>query len=282
MSTRDNEERFGAAQQHSDPPRPAPTEQSLQFTAPTEFVDLPSKGKYYPDDHPLHGVTSIEMKYMTAKDEDILVNKSYIKKGVVLDRLLQSLIVDKSIHIDSLLSGDKNALLINARINGYGSDYTVKVACPACSTATDYEFDLIESCKVVEPELNFSNAQHEGGNIFSFELPVSKATVQVKLLFGSDERNIFKTTEMRTKNKLGDLGMTDYMKMYIHSVNGNTDLNYINNCVDNMSVLDSKAIRNTYKTLTPTVELAQQFQCPSCDYEQELEVPLTSEFFWPK
>ena len=76
--------------------------------------------------------------------------------------------------------------------------------------------------------------------------------------------------------------MTDYMKMYIHSVNGNTDLNYINNCVDNMSVLDSKAIRNTYKTLTPTVELAQQFQCPSCDYEQELEVPFTSEFFWPK
>jgi len=282
MNTRDNEDRFGSAQLQSDPPPPQPSPQALQFTAPTEFVDLPSRGQYYPQGHPLCGVGSIEMKYMTAKDEDILVNKSYIKKGVVLDRLLQNLIVDKSIKVEDLLTGDKNALLINARINGYGSDYEVKVSCPNCSTVVEFGFDLAESCNMKEPMLEENEASHVGANIFSFSLPVSKALVEVKLLFGADERSLYKVSEMRAKNKLGDLGMTDYMKIYIHSINGNEDISYISKCVDNMSVLDSKAIRSTYKDLTPTVDLAQQFVCPSCDHEQEMEVPFTSEFFWPK
>ena len=96
-------------------------EQQQQF--PTEEVTLPSKGLLYPEGSPLkNGV--IEMKYMTAKEEDILTNQNLIERGTVIDKLLQSLIVTP-IDYNDLLVGDKNAILVAARILGYGKDYTL-------------------------------------------------------------------------------------------------------------------------------------------------------------
>ena len=72
------------------------------YDFPTEIIDLPSKGKLYPKDHILSSGT-IEMKYMTAKEEDILTNQSYIKQGVVLDKLFKALIMTKVNYNDILL-----------------------------------------------------------------------------------------------------------------------------------------------------------------------------------
>jgi hypothetical protein len=281
MTNRNNEERFGAPPPDSSP---APVSQApqLEFTVPTHFVDLPSEGKLYAEGSPLCGVDSVEMKYMTAKDEDILTNKSLIKNGTVLDRLLQSLLVDKSVKPQDFLVGDKSALIIQARINGYGPDYEVKVACPSCGSIEDYHFDLDQAYE--KKELDFDNleATKTASNTFLTTVPLSKAEVEIKLLTGADEKAIANTNRMRTKNKLAELSLSEQMMFYIASVNGNSDRAYITSFVDSMPALDAKHLRATYKEINPTVELVQNFDCGACGYEQELEVPFTSEFFWPK
>ena len=118
---------------------------SLSYVTPTEFVELPSRGKFYSTDHPLHNKEVIEMRYMTAKDEDILTSPALLKNGVAIDRLIENLIVDKNVSANSLLLGDKNAVILAARISGYGEQYEVNVNCPACGTTIEHSFDLMSS-----------------------------------------------------------------------------------------------------------------------------------------
>ena len=106
---------------------------------PTEVVDLPSKGLLYTKDSPLAGGT-IELKYMTAKEEDILTSRNLIQKGVVLDKLLESVIVDENVSLNDLLLGDKNAIMIATRILGYGKDYTVTLTDPSTGEKQEETF----------------------------------------------------------------------------------------------------------------------------------------------
>ena len=129
--SRNNQGRTGAPKR----PEPAdvpvtPPAGGFSFATPTEFVELPTQGKYYPEGHPLHGEESIEIRYMTAKDEDILTSETLLKKGLAIERLLQSVIVNKAIDVNTLYVGDKNAILIAARITGYGNQYTTRTLCP--------------------------------------------------------------------------------------------------------------------------------------------------------
>ena len=128
---RNNQERFGSFQSG---PTPAVSQPSFSFVTPTEMVDLPSSGKYYPQGHPLCDKSSVEIREMTAKEEDILVNRSFIDKGIVLDKLLASVLVDKSIDPQSLLTIDKNAILLATRISGYGASYPVRMQCADCDS----------------------------------------------------------------------------------------------------------------------------------------------------
>ena len=91
---------------------------AMESKYPTETIDLPSGGKLYPQDSPLSS-GKIEIKYMTAKEEDILTSANLIKKGVVIDRLLDSIIVTEGVGIDDLILGDKNAIMVAARILAY-------------------------------------------------------------------------------------------------------------------------------------------------------------------
>jgi len=116
----------------------------FNWALPTEFVELPSKGKYYPPGHPLHNQATVEIKYMTAKEEDILTDRALLKKGIAIDRVLENLIVNKAIKLDDLLVGDKNAILVKARTTGYGSSYDTRVICPNCLTPCEHSFDLEE------------------------------------------------------------------------------------------------------------------------------------------
>ena len=117
--------------------KPTPSEEAPQmpnpmdFVTPTQFVDLPSKGRY-PEGHPLKGKDSIEIRYMTAKDEDVLTNRSLLKKGLAIDRLIRNLIVDKSVNGRHLYAGDRNAIIVFARASAYGADYRAKIQCPNC------------------------------------------------------------------------------------------------------------------------------------------------------
>jgi predicted RNA-binding Zn-ribbon protein involved in translation (DUF1610 family) len=285
MSTRNNEDRFGSFESDAAPAASTTQTQTnpLEFATPTDMVELPSKGKFYPEGHVLHNAESVELRYMTAKDEDILVNRSLIKKGVVLDRLLQSVLVNKKINIEDLLIGDKNAMLVSARITGYGSDYATRVPCPSCGTVSDHVFDLeeaLEASNASQGDTTFAEQTERG--TFLITLPKTGVSVEVRPLTGKDEKAILKTNTMRQKNKMPELGLTDQMKMYIVSVNGEEDGAVISNLVDNMPAIDSRHLRTSYSEAIPSVDLAQHFECPECSYEQEMEVPFTSEFFWPK
>ena len=277
MSVRNNADRTGAPVL-ADPPVMLTADTGFSFTTPTEFVDLPSRGKFYPEGHPLHNADSVEIRYMTAKDEDILTSSSLLKKGVAIDRMLENILVNKAVKVDSLLIGDKNALILAARITGYGAEYRTSVNCPICAAKNDHEFNLSEiTAKDTPIDISLS----EGGK-FLLTLPKSKVQVEVRLMTGSDEKELTLLAERRKKNNLPEAALTDQFKRIITAVNGNIEQNNISQFVDNMPAADSRFLRSTYGDVTPNIDMNQNFTCTSCGFEEEVSVPFTADFFWPK
>ena len=174
----------------------SPQSQPLSFTVPTDLVDLPSRGQYYPSGHPLCGVDAIEMRHMTAREEDLLVSQTLIEKGVAIDRLLRNLVVDPNIDLGDLLTGDKNALIVAARISGYGPEYETALKCPACDVQQDFEFDLSQGFHAGavgdKDELNeaLEDVQVTDHGTFLIELPRCSHTVEVRLLTARQEEEI--------------------------------------------------------------------------------------------
>ena len=256
----------------------------LAFAAPTLFVELPSKGQFYKPGNPLHGKETLEIKFMTAKEEDILTSKSLIKKGIVLDRLMESILVDKNISPADLLIGDRNALLIDARISGFGTKYLTNVSCPSCNTTSKFSFLLDENKKVYSGEIDdkFKDSiKHVDGKVFSIKLPVSDVTVNIRLMDGHDEKSVLNITEAN-KNSVIDASNTQQLKLLIESAEGETDKKLISQFVDVMPLKDSKFLKEAYKSITPNVDLTQQYTCKACDYSADMEVPFNLEFFWSK
>jgi|TARA_R110000824_G_scaffold1546_2_gene7677 hypothetical protein len=248
-------------------------EEKQEFKFPTEMVDLPSGGKLYPEEHPLRD-GKIEIKYMTAKEEDILTSQNLIKKGVVIDRLLDSLIVSKGVITDDLFVGDKNAVMIASRILAYGGDYTVEVTDPNTGESKQNTFDLTQcQFKELPDDVDYSN------NEFKLELPVSKVKITFKLLTGKDENDI--ASELKSLHKIGQHAeVTTRLKTIITSVNGETSKSIISNFVDNMLSKESLFLRDQIARINPDIDLTQEV-----DMEGEtvsLVIPMTVEFFWPK
>ena len=184
--------------EHADAPPQVQQERvldPLHFVAPTEFVELPSQGKGYPENHPLHGKGEIEIRFMTAKDEDILSSQTLLKKGVALERFLQNILVDKRVDTKKLFVADRNAILIAARVSGYGNLYQTQVSCPSCGTSAEQDFDLNDK-KVVYLNLDSElGIESTGTGTFTTKMPYSKFNVEFKLLLGEDEMIITRTSK---------------------------------------------------------------------------------------
>jgi hypothetical protein len=286
MTERNNENRLGGpppGQPESFPPMPNQQSSDLQFSTPTEIVELPSRGEFYPEGHPLHNKETVEIKYMTAKEEDILASANLIKKGIVFDRLLQSIMVTP-VNPDDLLLGDRSALLVAARITGYGSEYGTLTTCPSCSTKSKYSFDLTQV-----------TSDHGSSEYYASLYPVNKtdrgtflitlsdidAIVEVKFLTGRDEKRLASMTTAKKKNNLPETSVTDNLKACIVSVNDNAERGYVNSFVDNLPALHSRKLRKIYKNIAPQASVTSVFSCANCGHEQELEVPINFDFFWP-
>ena len=304
MSGRNNDERTNArehpdataaVQEAATQSTPQPAGQ-LNFVVPTEFVELPSSGAYYTEGHPLCGIDTLEIKYMTAKDEDILTSRALLKKGVAINRFLQNIIVDKRVKVEDLLTGDKNAILVAARISGYGSEYKTKTQCPACSTTQEYEFTL-ENGEATGFDTDHFDAEKHQNRVtknenltFDIGLPKSEVVVTVRMLNGHDEAQMAKSMQAAQKGSknirkdlLGhDTQMTDQMRAYIVAVNGSSLMQHVHGFVNVMPASDSRFLRSAYAALMPNYDLRQHFACEACGYEQEMEVPFTADFFWPK
>ena len=240
-----------------------------KFKFPTEIVELPSKGLLYPEGHPLAS-GKIEMKYMTAKEEDILTNQNYIKQGVVIDKLLQSLVVTK-FDFDDLLIGDKNAIMVAARVLGYGKDYTFTY------NGEEITVDLSELPNI---ELDESTTI-KGTNSFPYTLPHSGTNITFKLLTGKDEKNIDKEIQgLKRINKNSSSDISTRLKYIITSVDGEDDQKTIRDFVDNyLLARDSTALRSHIKLIQPDIKLTFIYKGPNG--EEEVAVPMQVQFFWP-
>jgi len=244
-------------------------EQKYKF--PSEVIDLPSEGKLYPKGSPLAS-GKIELKYMTAREEDILTSQNLISKGVVLDRLLDSLILTPGITVDDLILGDKNAVMVAARILGYGPEYTCEATNPITGTNFTHTFNLA-SC----PFKNIEGDVTE--NKFEITLPVSKRVVVFKLLTGKDEKNIL--NEVKNMEKLGnDVSpeLTTRLKHSIVSVDKDTSSKSISNFVDTMLAKDSVFLRTKIRKISPDIELIQEIDIGG--ETVRVDIPLTANFFW--
>ena len=238
---------------------------------PTEVVDLPSQGLLYPKDSPLSSGT-IEVKYMTAKEEDILTSANLIKRGIVVEKLLESLIVDKSIKSDELLIGDKNAVLIAARILAYGKEYEVEV---------EGQKVIVDLTKLKDKKLDEKIAS-DGVNEFEFELPATKRKLTFKLLTSGDEKSI--DDEVKGYEKVGDgIGyeLTTRLKHMIVSIDGDSKKASINNFVDNEFLSrDSLEFRKYVNKIMPDVDMSSEYVDVTGE-RREFVVPMTLTFLWP-
>lgn len=242
-----------------------------EFKLPTETVELPSKGLLYPEDSPL-AKGEIEMKYMTAKEEDILTNSNYIRQGVVIDKLLKSLIVTEGVNYNDILTGDKNAIMLAARILSYGKDYSFKLG--------DQKIDVDLS------DIN-NKPLHEGidgtrVNEFTFSLPTSGNVITYKLLTHGDELSIDKEIAGNKKlNKEATTDITTRLKHMITSVNGQREQKDIREFVDNyLLAKDARALRDEYSKVQPDVDLTISYTALNGG-EEEIELPIGLDFFWP-
>ena len=251
-----------------------------QYGFPTEVLSLPSKGLLYPEDSPLRSGT-IDVKYMTAKEEDILTSTNLIAQGKVIERLLESVIVTPNVKLDDLLVGDKNAVMMGTRILGYGSEYNVSVNDPETNEEVELQVDLT----TLQPKEMDEKLLEKGENKFEFELPNSKRKVEFKLLNGHDEKKIEETLkELEKVEQLTGVSseLTTRIKHQLISVDGNTEQSFINNFVDNeFLALDTRAYRKYVLSITPDIDLSFDYTTRRTGKEVKVGVPLGVEFFWP-
>ena len=282
---RNNQDRLGAVHGGEAPPTQQleqPEQPPLQFVTPTEFVDLPSKGRFYPSGHPLHNVEMIEIRHMTAKDEDILTSRSLLKKGIAIDRFLQNILVDRSIRVEDLLIGDKNAIIVISRITGYGPRYDATVVCPSCTNVVEFNFDLNQSGITAFDRYKENDVRLTDNNTFIIHADKADVDVEVKLMTSRDEAYLLQLTDKRRRKKLPESILTDQFRTFIVSVNGSSDPNYIESFIQNMPASDSRTIRTVYQNVIPNIDMSHDFVCSECSFEGEVDVPFGANFFWPK
>ena len=239
----------------------------MSFNLPTETIELPSKGLLYPEGHPLSNGT-IEVKYMTAKEEDILTNQNYIQNGTVLDKLLKSLIITEFDYND-LVIGDKNAVMIAARILGYGAEYKFHY------NGVEETVDLSEIDNRPLDESLYIKGQNE----FSFKLPTSDNTITFKFLTHGDEVKINRELEGLKKLKKDESPeLTTRLKYMITSINGDSEIKMIREFIDQAFLArDARAFREYIQKIQPDVDLTF---FPSTS-TKSISLPIGINFFWP-
>jgi len=239
---------------------------------PSEIIDLPTEGKLYPKEHACSN-GKIEIKYMTAKEEDILTSQNLIKKGVVIDRLLDSLIITNGVKSNDLLLGDKNAVMVAARILAYGPEYACEVTNPTTGEPVSHTFNLADCPFKKLPE-------DVKENNFEVDLPISKKKITFKLLDGKEEEQILK--DIDASKKLGSQvspELTTRLRYSLTSVDGDKSSSVINNFAQNMLARDSMHLRKIMRDVTPDIDLSQEIEIGG--ETVTVNIPMTVGFFWP-
>lgn len=251
------------------------------WDVPVHDVELPSRGLVYPVESSLYGKRAIEIRSMTAKEEDILTSRSLLKQGKAMTMLLQNCIIDKSIDPEEMLVGDRNSLLVAIRLSGYGQGYNCEVDCPSCDHTFEQEFDIEKASTVKELG---AKPVEEGGDVFAFTLPMSKVPITFKLLTGAEDKDLNVAADrMKKSNGAGAPTSNVTLRLFHHivSIGPDHDRVSIKRKVDTMLAGDAMAIRNHIGKIEPGLDIKAHIICASCGEESEVEVPIGPDFFWP-
>ena len=247
------------------------------FDFPTEVIDLPSKGWFYDSNNSLSS-GQVEIYHMTARHEDILTSTNLISKGLVFDKLLEALIVNKDIKLDDILGGDKDAIMVASRIIAYGKDYPTNFVCPKCRTENEVKIDL--------QEIDFKQTEflveNKGHNEFSYHLSACNKDITFKLLTQRDEKMIQNQIDIMGKNQAVKKEVTTRLAYMILSVDGNRDKENIRNFCDVIPARDSLEFKKHIQKVSPGLDMFFKFECTECGHKEDrVEVPLGVNFFWP-
>jgi hypothetical protein len=252
----------------------------FDWEVPVDVAPLPSNGVVYGRESTLSGRETVEIRAMTAKDEDILLSKAYIKSGTVITKLIESCLIDKTINVDEMLAGDRNAVMIATRITGFGSEYKIRATCEHCEKEQDTSIEL---SSLAIKRLGAEPIQ-QGKNLFSVVLPVTKKEVMFSLMTVNDEKEA--STSAKRKEKLLGIKedtsrLTNSLVRVIDNISGVTDRNKITKFVENMPVKDSRYLRKHIRDIEPGIDMNTSFTCQGCELEAQVEISLGIGFFWP-
>lgn len=252
--------------------------QELGLDIPVDAVPLPSAGRVYPEGHALHNKDRVEFRAMTAREEDILMSRAYIKKGTVITELIKSCLMDKSVNVNDMISGDRNALMVAIRVSGYGREYNPVFNCPSCGVQNELQVDLADLG--IKP-LGLQPAS-DNVNLFHFQLPMTKKTVGFKFLTGEEEERILQSLEMKKKKGIQNENLiTTRLLSSIVEIDGVTDRSKIAKFVQFMPARDSLALRKYIDENEPGVDMTVEFMCQNCDHAADIALPMGPTFFWP-
>jgi hypothetical protein len=253
----------------------APT-QTKTYDFPTEIISLPSKGLCYPESSPL-SKGEVTIKLLTAKEEDILTSPNLIKRNQVIEKLLESVLIEPGVKVDDLLLGDKNAILIATRMLAYGPEYKIKVTDKEYDEEVDWTIDL-SKVQIKEVDYSLLNRKNE----FSYTLPFSKTSIKFKILTHGDEVAITKDVEAAEKLTKQSNEITSRYRRVITEVDGNRDLGYISNFISNkLQARDSKELRKYIATVTPDLDFKFEYTSPYSGETEALPIPFGADFFYP-
>ncbi|MEK9767582.1 MAG: hypothetical protein VW683_01565 [Betaproteobacteria bacterium] len=248
------------------------------YQHPYEEVDLPSGGTFYPEDHFLRS-GKVDVKYLTAKEEDILTSTNLIEKGIVYDKLLESVVLNKSpegrsFKAQDLLVGDFDALLIVCRILAYGKDYPTTIRCSDCNNLNRTVIDLsaMESKEIL--------AKPDSDGTIPFVLN-EQVTLSLKLLTRKDEQQLSKQTQNRQQNNLPQNEITSRLRAIIAAVNGDSSQKTITEFVDSMLITDSRKLQSSYTNYVPGPDFNITYTCEKCGNQNKGRFGLSANFFWP-
>lgn len=245
---------------------------------PVDAIPLPSKGLVYPATHAFFCKDSVEIRGMTTREEDILTSAALIKKGTVINELIRACLMDRSVDVTSLLSGDRNALMIAIRATGYGATYSPSITCPVCEAKNELKVNL--------GDLKIKNLQispvEQGKNMFSYTLQNGKDVITFRFLTGADEEEILAQANMRKKKGIQTSTLvTSRLLASIVAINGNSDRTIVAQFVNNCPAFESNALRHFIDKHEPGVDMAVDFSCQSCEHYEEVVLPMDASFFWP-
>lgn len=290
-----NRNRIKVPQQKQEQNLPAPPPQltnksdnpfGLSFVVPTEIVKLPSAGHLYQDDSPLKGLREVEVKAVTAAEEDIMINDNFIQQGVVFDRLIDAIMITPNIKSKDLMDCDKMAILMSARKTGYGDLIDFNTSCESCGHEYEMNVSISElmeksSEKAYSPVSDGEEWHyHMDSNTFSFKLPSTGLDVHIKLLSPSDSKNLDNAKKQKEKLNLPFNETIEFIRSVVVSAEGITDRSSLNKLAEVLPAVDARKIRFVHNKNLPTIKTSQETVCPNCGHEEEKEVPFSLGWFW--